>query len=54
MLTIAVLGGWGVGGGVCLKFYIITYIRPPTTKAARSKESKSSSPEILTPAADIE
>lgn len=47
------LGGGG-GGWRCLKFYIITYIRPPTTEAARSKESKSSPPGVLTPAADIE
>lgn len=47
--------GWeGLGGWRCLKFYIITYIRPPTTEAARSKESKSSPPGVLTPAADIE
>lgn len=46
--------GRGWGGWRCLKFYIITYIRPPTTEAARSKESKSSPPGVLTPAADIE
>lgn len=43
------------GGGGGYKFYIITYILDLLwQKAARSKESKSSSPEILTPAADIE
>lgn len=55
ILTHWAIQGWeGLGGWRCLKFYIITYIRPPTTEAARSKESKSSPPGVLTPAADIE